>query len=82
MPPLPVISGSDLIAFLESLGYNVVRQRGSHVRLELHNARGRWVETVPKHREIARGTLRSILRRLAEATGLEVADLIDRICRG
>ena len=31
---LPVISGKKLISFLTEMGYRVVRQRGSHVRLE------------------------------------------------
>jgi len=31
---LPVVSGRKLISFLKSLGYKVVRQRGSVVRLE------------------------------------------------
>ncbi len=30
---MPVVSGKTLIRFLESLGYEVARQRGSHVRL-------------------------------------------------
>ena len=31
---LPVISGKKLISFLTEIGYQIVRQRGSHVRLE------------------------------------------------
>lgn len=60
MPPLPVVSARELIAFMESLDHTVVRQRGSHVRLTLKNDRGEWHETVPMHREIARGTLRDL----------------------
>jgi hypothetical protein len=47
------------------------------VRLELRNDRGVWKETVPDHREIARGTLGSILRRMSEATGMEYARLVE-----
>ena len=79
MPPLPVVSGRMLIAFMGSLGYAVTRQRGSHVRLELRNDRGTWRETVPLHREVARGTLRGILKRVAEATELEIDDLVERL---
>lgn len=50
MPRLPVVSGRALIGFMESLGYEVVRQRGSHERLRLENERGVWAETVPDHR--------------------------------
>ena len=59
MPALPVVSGSECVAALERLGYRVVRQRGSHVRLA---APGRVPVTVPLHTELDRGTLRSILR--------------------
>jgi len=34
LPKLPVVSGEELIKFLKKLGYEVIRQRGSHVRLE------------------------------------------------
>ncbi len=79
MPPLPVVSSRALIAFMQSYGYEVVRQRGSHVRLRLQNPRGEWRETIPDHREIARGTLRSILRRMSAATGVEIDQLVDRL---
>ncbi len=81
MPPLPVVSGQQLITFMHSLGYETVRQRGSHVRLRMVNEAGEWHETVPVHREIHRGTLRSIMRRLSEATGIEVDELIERLSR-
>ena len=79
MPPLPVVSGRTLIAFMGSLGYVVMRQRGSHVRLELRNDLGTWRETVPLHREVARGTLRGILKRVAQAAGLELDRLVARL---
>ena len=64
---------------MESLGYAVRRQRGSHVRLQLQNARGSWSETVPNHRVLAPGTLRGILRRLSLATDVDIGVLIDRL---
>jgi len=79
VPPLPVVSGRTLIAFMRSFGYEVLRTKGSHVRLRLRNPRGEWHETVPDHREIARGTLRSILRRPSEATGVETDQLVERL---
>lgn len=59
MAPLPVISGRTCIDALARIGYRVIRQKGSHVRLVCH---GRAPVTVPLHAEIDRGTLRSILR--------------------
>ncbi len=81
MPKLPVVSGRTLIAFMTSLGYVVLRQRGSHVRLQLKNERGEWRETVPDHREIAKGTLGSILKRMTQGLGIESDELIERLAR-
>jgi len=57
---LPVLSGAQLIAALGKLGWVVVRQRGSHVRLK-HPDRTMSL-VVPLHRELKRGTLTGILR--------------------
>jgi predicted RNA binding protein YcfA (HicA-like mRNA interferase family) len=57
---LPVVSGQQLIGALEKLGWAVVRQRGSHVRLK-HPERSTSLVN-PLHRELKRGTLAGILR--------------------
>jgi predicted RNA binding protein YcfA (HicA-like mRNA interferase family) len=57
---LPVVSGAQLISVLERLGWEAVRQRGSHVRLR-HQDRATSL-VVPLHRELKRGTLNGILR--------------------
>jgi len=59
MPALPIISGAECVKALEHLGYSIVGQKGSHVRL---HCEGRGPVTVPLHRELKRGTLRSIVR--------------------
>ena len=59
MPPLPIISGTACIAALAKLGYTILRQKGSHVRLVCPT---RPPVTVPLHHELDRGTLRSIIR--------------------
>ena len=58
-PALPVASGREVIRALEKAGFAQVSQRGCHVKLR--NDAGRTV-IVPLHREVARGTLGSILR--------------------
>ncbi|TAN21204.1 MAG: addiction module toxin, HicA family [Acidobacteria bacterium] len=73
MPPLPVLSGAELIAALRKLGYVSLRQRGSHVRLA---APGRVPVTAPLHATLDRGTLRAILR-AAEITVQELITLLD-----
>jgi predicted RNA binding protein YcfA (HicA-like mRNA interferase family) len=32
---LPVIQGKELVTFLETLGFTIIRQRGSHIRDEV-----------------------------------------------
>jgi len=59
-PHQPVVSGKRLIKALEVDGWEVVRQRGSHVRLKKVGRRNALV--VPLHKEIKRGTLGGILR--------------------
>lgn len=58
-PSLPVVSGRAVVRALAKMGYAEVSQRGSH--LKLRDPAGNTV-IVPMHRELARGTLRSILR--------------------
>jgi predicted RNA binding protein YcfA (HicA-like mRNA interferase family) len=61
-PKLPVISGAQLIRAIRKFGYEVVRQKGSHVRLRHSSDSRRTPITIPLHDEIASGTLRRILR--------------------
>jgi predicted RNA binding protein YcfA (HicA-like mRNA interferase family) len=70
-PRLPVVSGQQLIKALERSGWEISRQRGSHVRL--HHQDRRIFLTVPLHRELKRGTLSGIL---ADA-GLNADELRD-----
>ena len=72
MPSLPIISGDECIQALGKLGYAVVRTRGSHVRL---NCAGKPPVTVPRHRQLDRGTLRAIIRQV-ELTVDEFVELL------
>lgn len=58
-PHFPVMSGSQMIALLRRAGFVQVSQKGSHVKMRHVNGR---VAIIPNHRELAQGTLRSILR--------------------
>ena len=61
MSKLPVLSGQKLIRALRKIGYEVDHQTGSHVILRQVNPPHRRL-TVPDHKELAKGTLRAILR--------------------
>ena len=61
MNPLPVVSGRDVARALEKIGYVLDRRRGSHMILRQEQAPHRRL-TIPDHKELAKGTLRAILR--------------------
>ena len=71
MTRLPVVSGRAVVQALEKAGYEVDRQKGSHIVLRQRQAPHRRV-TVPDHKEIAKGTLRAILRQV----GLTIDELV------
>jgi len=61
MPTVPILKPREVVKTLEKLGWEVARQRGSHIILtkEGHIA----TLSVPNHPELARGTLRSLITR-------------------
>ena len=59
MSKLPLISGLDLVKALSKAGYYVRDQKGSHIHMR-HPFKKSL--TVPNHKEIARGTLKAILK--------------------
>ena len=60
MSGLPRISGRDCVQALKKVGFYLKRQEGSHMILRRDNPFGQVV--VPDHKELDRGTLRSIIR--------------------
>jgi len=71
---LPVISGQELCKALKKIGYSIDHQTGSHIILRNETTPHRRL-TVPNHKEIAKGTLRAILRQ----AGLTVEELKELI---
>jgi predicted RNA binding protein YcfA (HicA-like mRNA interferase family) len=59
--PLPVVSSRELVNALRKIEYVLDRQRGSHLILRQQVAPHRRL-TIPDHSEIAKGTLRAIIR--------------------
>jgi predicted RNA binding protein YcfA (HicA-like mRNA interferase family) len=60
MPRLPVLSGREVIRTFEALGWRTARRSSTHIILvkEGHPS----TLSVPDHKEVARGTLRSLIR--------------------
>jgi predicted RNA binding protein YcfA (HicA-like mRNA interferase family) len=72
VPKLPVVSGIEVVKALAKIGYEVDHQTGSHVILREKEAPHRRL-TVPRHSELARGTLRAIIRQ----AGLTVEEFLE-----
>lgn len=70
MPELPVCSGQDVVRAFTRAGFQAVRQRGSHIIMVKTGHIASL--SIPDHREVAKGTLRSLIR----AAGLSVEDFI------
>jgi predicted RNA binding protein YcfA (HicA-like mRNA interferase family) len=71
MPQLPVVSGREVVRVFEKHGWEVARQRGSHIIMV--RAGQNVTLSVPDHKEVAKGTLRSLIR----SAGLAVQEFID-----
>ena len=61
MSQLPRVSGREVVKALRKLGYELDRQHGSHIVMRQTDEPHRRL-TVPDHGEIAKGTLRAIIR--------------------
>jgi predicted RNA binding protein YcfA (HicA-like mRNA interferase family) len=70
MAQVPLLSGREVVRAFEKFGWQVARQRGSHIILVKESARATL--SVPDHKEVARGTLRSLIR----AAGLTVDEFV------
>ena len=71
-PRLPGLSGAEAVRALERAGFATVSQRGSHRKLRHPDGQ---VVIVPMHRELASGTLASILRQAGISPG-ELEELL------
>jgi predicted RNA binding protein YcfA (HicA-like mRNA interferase family) len=72
MPKLPNVTAPALITALEKIGFVIIRQKGSHVRMKHDDGR---VVTIPVHtgKDIGKGLLLKILR----DADISKEDLID-----
>jgi predicted RNA binding protein YcfA (HicA-like mRNA interferase family) len=74
MASLPVLSGREVVKALIGDGWELARQKGSHMILVKP---GSVVSlSVPDHREVAKGTLRSLIRSAGYSLE-EFLDLVD-----
>jgi len=70
------VSGDRVIHALERLGYGVIRQKGSHVRLR-HAGPPAHTITVPMHNALKIGTLHDILSEIAQVRAISVESITE-----
>ncbi|HSF32674.1 MAG TPA: type II toxin-antitoxin system HicA family toxin [Candidatus Tectomicrobia bacterium] len=70
MPRLPTLSGREVVRVFEKFGWQVARQSSSHIIMVREGSFATL--SIPNHREVAKGTLRSLIR----AADLSVAEFI------
>ncbi len=75
MNKVPSLNYNALIKALKRDGWVVVRQRGSHIRLQKHTGEEVLKLTIPAHRPIKRSTLSHILKQ-AHLSVEELAELV------
>ena len=69
MPELPRISGDKAIKAFKKLGFYEARQKGSHVVMRRKNKGC----VIPRHKQLAVGTLRSAIRQ----AGITVEEFVE-----
>ena len=60
-PKLRQLSGSQVKSILQSFGFNIHSQKGSHVKLRRDISSGKQTLTIPLHDELDTGTLKAII---------------------
>jgi predicted RNA binding protein YcfA (HicA-like mRNA interferase family) len=70
------LSAQDLIKILTKYGYEVTRQKGSHIRITRNSKNGEHHITIPNHNPLRLGTLSAILSDAAENLNISKEDLL------
>jgi predicted RNA binding protein YcfA (HicA-like mRNA interferase family) len=64
---LPILSAKEIIKALEKDGFEVIRQKGSHISLYKQSDDKTYLVVVPAKREVKRGTLLGILKQAGKS---------------
>jgi predicted RNA binding protein YcfA (HicA-like mRNA interferase family) len=72
------LSGDRLVLLLKDLGYESVRQKGSHIRLR-HTGPPLHLVTVPRHDCLKVGTLQAILTEVAFMRSMTIESILQRL---
>jgi predicted RNA binding protein YcfA (HicA-like mRNA interferase family) len=66
MPKFKVLSGDELIKIFQILGFEIVNQRGSHIKITRMVNGVKQTLVIPNHKEMDKGTLKAIYRQASK----------------
>ena len=65
MPELRRLSGPDVVGILINFGFEIISQRGSHVKMRRSTSFGeKQTLTIPNHKQLDIGTCKAIYRQV------------------
>jgi predicted RNA binding protein YcfA (HicA-like mRNA interferase family) len=73
MPQIPLLTPAKTIKIFEKFGWSIARQKGSHIIMTKPGSISTL--SIPNHKEVARGTLKSLIVK----AGINVEDFIKNI---
>ena len=73
MSTLPRLNGQEVVRVFERLGWEIARRRSRHIIMVKEDNIATL--SIPDHKEVAKGTLRSLIR----SSGLTVAEFLDAL---
>ena len=71
MPKLKVLSGYEVIKFFEKSGFDVVTQKGSHIKIRRSLKGQKETLIIPNHKQLDTGTLRAIIKQASKYIPIE-----------
>lgn len=62
MPKFKILSGKEVIKIFETFGFQIVNQKGSHIKLRRIVGKDniKQILTIPNHQELDKGTIKAI----------------------
>jgi predicted RNA binding protein YcfA (HicA-like mRNA interferase family) len=71
MPKLKSFSGGELIKVFAVFGFEVLSQKGSHIKLRRISENKKETLIIPNHNSIDKGTLKAIIRQASKFIPVE-----------
>ena len=72
MPKLKILSGNEIVKIFLSLGFEIVNQKGSHIKLRRLTNNLKETLIIPNHQQVDTGTTRAIIRQASKYISIEL----------